>query len=170
MSEARGASGGSGASGVWTWLLLACALAHLGLAAWARAEAAPETYVLTPYVEVVPGAAPLGATDAAALAAELRGPIDARDIQRGYAWMGSTLSLTDLVDGINGLEAAGLPLSGGQRAELAEQLGELRADHAAMVAVQTEILDRERALDHAMDAARRALGAEAPPVGPGAPR
>lgn len=152
------------------WLMAACLLAHLGLAIWSRAESAPETFVLTPYVEVVPGAAPLGATDAAALAAELRGPIDARAIQRGYAWMGSTLSLTDLIDGINALDAAGLPLSGGQRAELAAQLAEVRADHAAMVAVQTEILDRERALDQAIEAARGALGAEAPPPGPGGPR
>lgn len=159
----------SEAGGPWGWLLLICLLAHLGLAAWSRSEAAPETYVLTPYVEVVPGAAPLGATDAAALAAELRGPIDARDIQRGYAWMGSTLSLTDLIDGINGLDAAGLPLTGGQRAELADQLAGLRADHAAMVAVQTEILDRERALDEAIEAARQALGPAAAPPGPGGP-
>ncbi len=141
----------------------------------ARAEAAPETYVLTPYVEVVPGAAPLGAADAAALAAELRGPIDARQIQRGYAWMGSTLSLTDLIDGINALDAAGLPLRPDQRAQLGARLAQVRADHAAMIAVQQEILDLERALEadiaavQAVSGGAGATGAGTDPVGGGLP-
>ena len=57
-----------------------------------------------------------------------------------------------------------------QAAELAAQLADVRADHAAMVAVQTEILDGERALDQAIEVTRRALGADAPPSGPGGPR
>ena len=156
-------------------VVAACLAGHLGLAAWARAEAAPETYVLTPYVEVVPGAAPLGAADAAALAAELRGPVDARQIQRGYAWMGSTLSLTDLIDGINALDAAGLPLRPDQRAQLGARLSQVRADHAAMIAVQLEILDLERALEadiaavQAVTGPAGAAGAVTGPVGGGLP-
>jgi hypothetical protein len=149
-------------------VVAACLAGHLGLAAWARAEAAPETYVLTPYVEVVPGAAPLGAADAAALAAELRGPVDARQIQRGYAWMGSTLSLTDLIDGINALDAAGLPLRPDQRAALGARLSQVRADHAAMIAVQREILDLERALEADIAAVAAASGAPGTPGAAGA--
>ena len=149
----------------WLSLIAACLLGHLGLGLWARSKAAPETFVLTPYVEVVPGAAPLDAADAAALAAELRGPVDARGIQRGYAWLGSTLSLSDLIEGINGLDAAGLPLRPEQREALSGRLAAVRADHASMVAVQREILDLERALDADIATISAAVGLPAGPVG-----
>ena len=39
----------------------------------------------------------------------LSGPVDARNIKHGYAWIGSTLSLQDLLSGMGDLERAGLP-------------------------------------------------------------
>ena len=146
------------------WLLLAgvgaCLLGHLGLAAWSRSQAAPETYVLTPYVEVVPGAAPLDAESAARLQAELKGPVDARNIKHGYAWIGSTLSLQDLVSGIADLDRAGLPLDADQQAELKPLVQDTRARFGEMMAVQREILDGEAELDADLAAVIAALPPE----------
>lgn len=140
--------------------VLGCALVHLGLGLWSWRGAGPETYVLTPYVEVVPGAAPLDADSAERLRRELSGPVDARNIKHGYAWIGSTLSLQDLVSGIAGLEDAGLPLSGGQAARIAARVEETRTAYRQMLAVQDEILRGEAALDAALAATRAVLPPE----------
>ncbi len=127
---------------------------------WSRSQAAPETYVLTPYIEVVPGAAPLEAESAARLQAELKGPVDARNIKHGYAWIGSTLSLQDLVSGIADLDRAGLPLDADQQAELKPLVQDTRARFGEMMAVQREILDGEAELDAALAGVIAALPPE----------
>lgn len=143
----------------WTAVVF-CGLAHLALGVWSWRGAGPETYVLTPYVEVVPGAAPLDSDSAQRLRRELAGPVDARNIKHGYAWIGSTLSLQDLVSGITSLESAGLRLSAAQAARIKERIAQTRAAHEQMLKVQDEILRGEAALDAALAATRTALPAE----------
>jgi hypothetical protein len=150
--------------------LVLVSLGHLGLSVWGWRDRAAETFVLTPYIEVVPGAAPLDSEAAARLAAELRGPVDARSIVHGYAWLGSTLSLTDLLTGVAALEGAGLPLSASQKEAMEEELAQVRADHAAMRAVQEEILDGERTLEAHLARIAPHLPPGSLPGGPGAPR
>ena len=73
------------------------------------------TYVFTPMVDVVPGGAPLTAGEAAQVGQDLRTQVDARDIQQAYARMGSTMSLDDLLRGVEGLPGAGVPLDAAQQ-------------------------------------------------------
>ncbi|MFZ5480903.1 MAG: hypothetical protein ACOZNI_29350 [Myxococcota bacterium] len=120
---------------------LALAAANLALAGAGWARARPVTYVFTPLVDVVPGA--LDGAEAAALQAGAKHHVDARDMRDAYARLGSTLNLADLLAGVESLE----DLSQAQRARLAAILDGARADHAAVVEVQREILDLERRLD-----------------------
>jgi hypothetical protein len=145
----------------WVWGgVCLCLVAHTALAFASWRSAAPETYVLTPYVEVVPGAAPLDKASADRLREELSGPVDARNIKHGYAWIGSTLSLQDLVSGIADLEHAGLPLTSDQRGSIAPLIDSTRATYGQMIAVQDEILVGEARLDEALRGIKDALPTE----------
>ncbi len=119
------------------------------------------TYVFTPMVDVVPGGTPLSAGEAAAVANDLRTQVDARDIQQAYARMGSTMSLDDLLRGVESLPAAGVPLDAGQAQAVGDILRQARADHDAMRAVQAEILDLERDLDARVARIRTLRGSSA---------
>jgi hypothetical protein len=94
-------------------------------------------------VDVVPRGPPLSPAEASTLQQDLRTQIDARDIQQAYARLGSTMRLDDLVVGIDGLAAAGVPLDEGQHARVASILARAREDHTVMRAVQAEILTLE---------------------------
>ena len=130
-------------------VVAALAGVHLVLAALVarRAAESPLTYVFTPLVDVVPGGVPLSAGEAATLAAEAKNQVDARDIQKAYARMGSVLSLDDLLRGVEAIDAGSTALSDGQRTAVRGILDAAREKHQAVVAVQTEILDLERSLD-----------------------
>lgn len=133
----------------------------LGVTAWRRLQEQHTVYVFTPMVDVVPGGVPLTGAEANALAAGVQRQVDARDMQAAYARLGSTLSLDDLLRGVEGLDAAGVPLSEGQRARIGGILDAARADHDAVQRVQGEILDLEAQL--ALDT-RRALDTLPPEV------
>jgi hypothetical protein len=121
--------------------VLALAAMNLALAGAGWARARPVTYVFTPLVDVVPGA--VDGPEAAALEAGAKHRVDARDMQDAYARLGSTMSLDDLLRGVEALD----DLSAGQKARIGEVLARAKADHAAVVDVQREILDLERRLD-----------------------
>ncbi|MBN1337197.1 MAG: hypothetical protein JXB39_14655 [Deltaproteobacteria bacterium] len=127
------------------WILVAgLALVQAGLswAAWSRARGSGITYVFTPLLEVVPGGTPLGAIEAEALMTDARHQVDARDVQRAYGRLGSTLSLDELLRGVETLDAQGR-LSGAQRERIRAVLDGAAADHARMIEVQERILDLE---------------------------
>lgn len=144
-------------------VLLAVANLGVGLAAWRASTEVHTVYVLTPMVDVVPGGAPLGAVEAEALQKGLRNQVDARDMQRAYARLGSTLSLDDLLRGVEALDAAGVPLDAAQEAELRAVLDGARADHTRIQQVQREILDEEARLKTLVGDVQRGLGV---PLGP----
>jgi hypothetical protein len=127
------------------------------------------TYVFTPMVDVVPGGAPLSAGEAARVAEDLRTQVDARDIQQAYARMGSTMSLDDLLRGVENLPAAGVPLDATQTRAVGDVLLRARADHDDMRAVQSEILDLERSLE-ARVARIRGLRGQGPSSGQAPPQ
>lgn len=122
--------------------LLAVGQVGVGALAWSRARTAHTTYVFTPMTDVVPGGAPLSAGEAQALAVDVRHQLDARDMQTAYARMGATMSLNDLLRGVEVLEQEG-KLAPEQRVRLDAILTAARADHQAAVDVQREILDLE---------------------------
>lgn len=143
-------------------MLLALANLGAGLAAWRASTEVHTVYVLTPMVDVVPGGAPLGAVEAEALQKGLRNQVDARDMQTAYARLGSTLSLDDLLRGVEALDAAGVPLDAAQEAALRPVLEGARADHGRIQQVQREILDEEARLRDLVGDVQRGLGV---PVG-----
>ncbi len=123
------------------------------------------TYVFTPLVDVVPGGAPISEDEARALAA--RGNAEARDIQQAYARLGSTLSLDDLVRGVEALHDGPTPLSPAQSARIAAVLEAARTERAALIALQGEILDREADVARKVAALREV--STAPPGAQAAP-
>ena len=113
---------------------------------WDRARQEHVVYVLTPMVDVVPGGAPLTGEEAARLGPALRTQADARDMQSAFAWLGSTLSLDDLLRGVESLEASPHPLAPEQREAARAVLEAARADHAEIVKLQRDILADEAAI------------------------
>lgn len=132
----------------------------LGAAAVVRAREQHTVYVLTPLVDVVPGGAPLGAVEAQQLTADLRRTPEARDMQLAYARLGSTLSLDDLLRGVEALEAAGEPLAPAQAAAVGGILSQARSDHAEIIRIQQEILDTESSIGAQVDQLLARLPAE----------
>lgn len=137
------------------WILaagLALLQGALGVAAVLRARQQHTVYVLTPLVDVVPGGAPLGAVEAAQLTQGLRHTPEARDMQLAYARLGSTLSLDDLLRGVEALDAAGVPLQGSQAGAVRGVLSRAKQDHADIIKVQADILDTEAKVGAKVDA------------------
>lgn len=128
-------------------LVLAAALAvsqvALGVAAWRKATENHTVYVMTPMVDVVPGGNPLDRSEAEALVADVRHQAEARDMQSAYAWLGSTLSLDDLLRGIEALDAAGHPLDADQASAVRALLDGAKADHERIYKVQVDALAAE---------------------------
>lgn len=138
-------------AGVSRWAVAAAVLtvAQLGLtvALYQRSTEARTVYVLMPMVDVVPGGNPLDRSEAEALVVDVRRQADARDMQTAFAWLGSTLSLDDLLRGIEALEGLGQPLTGDQKRELARELDAAKANHARIREVQAEALKLEAEID-----------------------
>ena len=127
------------------WFAVAgLAVLNLGLAVHDFNKTQPTTtYVLTPIVDVVPQGAPLEAAEVAALMASLRTPEDPDNVQDAFATLGSTLNLHDLLRGVESLKDTDIPLSSAQSAVIAKSLERAQGDHAALVALQEEILVME---------------------------
>ncbi len=145
-------------------LALLLSVAHLALAVVQRPAA--QTVVLTPFIYAE--GPPLSAEEGVALAAR-RGAADARDIADGYSTLGSTLSLAELLAGVEGLSGP-QALDAGQQAAVGEILAAARAQHAELVDVQTQTLDLEAAIAdrvQRIEARRRGRPVAAPP--PSAP-
>lgn len=139
------------------WVVVAAlALVQVGLAWRAQTRPAGVTYVFTPLVDVVPGGLPLDAAEASELKAEAKNAVDARDIQKAFARLGSNLSLVDLLRGVETLD----DLTPDQRRRIGDVLTAAKRDHDAVVAVQREILDLERQLDGQVQGVMAALTPE----------
>jgi hypothetical protein len=132
------------------WVVLAVlAIAEVALAwqSWDQARREHVVYVMTPMVDVVPGGAPLTGEEATALSASLRTQVDARDMQSAYAWLGSTLSLDDLLRGVELLDTSDHPLDPIQRERVRLVLTGAQAQHEEILTVQRDILADEAAID-----------------------
>jgi hypothetical protein len=130
-------------------VVTALALAQVALAWAAQSQVAPggRTYVFTPLVDVVPGGVPLTAGEAGDLAAEAKNQVDARDIQKAFARLGSNMSLDDLLRGVETLD----DLTPRQKQRIAAILDDAKQKHADDFKVQQEILDLEAQLSRQED-------------------
>lgn len=135
-------------TGPWPWVAgVALLQAALGVALWMDARREHTVYVLSPMPTVLPGAAPVDAVEAEALFDAARHRVDARDMQRAYARLGSTLSVDDLARGVEALETGPHPLTPAQREAARAILETATADRRALLATQAKILDLEAELD-----------------------
>lgn len=142
------------------WIVVALlGTVHLALSTGVAARSARSpTYVFTPLVDVVPGGAPLTGEEASLLKADAKNQVDARDIQKAYARMGSNVSLNDLLDGFGYIEPT---LSAGQRTTIAGILTAAQEQHRAVYAVQGEILTLEADIDRQVTSILATLPPEA---------
>lgn len=145
-------------------LIAALATLNLGLAVVNARASAPVTYVFTPLVDVIPGGVPLDGTEAAALQTQAKNAVDARDIQQAFARMGSTMSLDDLLRGVEMLD----DLTPEQKARISQILADAQARHRDVEAVQREILDLEAGINQSVREIRGAAGGTSTPPTPAA--
>jgi hypothetical protein len=141
-------------SGRLAWVLAAFfAATQLVLAwvSWDAARASSVTYVFTPILDVEPAGAPLSADEAARLDSDLPHGMDRSDVSGAFALLGSTLSLDDLLHGVEKLEAAGKPLDAHQSKRIGSTLAGARDDYRSMIEVQSDILDTELVLRQQID-------------------
>ena len=137
------------------------ALIQLGLAIEGFSEKPPiTTYVLTPVVDVVPQGSPLSVEETGALLAGLRTPEDASEVQAAFATLGSTLTLHDLLRGVEALEGTDAALSGAQSSAIDTVLEDAASQHEALVKVQEEILVLEAKLGRDVNRMMMRLPAE----------
>lgn len=137
----------------WPWVAaLALTQVVVGALLYRQASLDHTVYVLSPMPTVLPGAVPLGAVEAEALFDAVRHQVDARDMPRAYARLGSTLSVDDLARGIEALAGGPHPLSAGQKEAVAAILARAKADREALLATQARILELEAEIDRTVAA------------------
>ncbi len=109
-------------------------------------ERPTQHFVLTPFYQVVPRGSVWTAEELAKIQAEMPSALEARDMHKAYARLGSTLSIDDVLKGIDGLEDSAVPLTETQHAKIQEAISNLQADHQKMRQVQRELIQLENRL------------------------
>jgi len=100
-------------------------------------------YVLTPMIDIIPGGSPIDETEKKKLLSELRNQSEARDIQKAYAYLGSTLSLHDLLRGIEMVERSEHSLSSKQKEIISHKLQQVQQHHQELQHIQRELIRLE---------------------------
>ena len=72
----------------------------------------------------------------AEIQAEMPNALEARDMHKAYARLGSTLSIDDVLRGIDALEQSQSPLTQAQERSLKTAISELTSDHQEMQKIQ----------------------------------
>ena len=109
-------------------------------------ESRAKQFVLTPFYQVVPKGSVWTSEELAKIQAEMPSALEARDMHKAYARLGSTLSIDDVLKGIDGLEDSAVPLTETQHAKIQEAISNLQADHQKMRQVQRELIQLENRL------------------------
>lgn len=104
---------------------------------------ADKTYVLTPFLEVVPEGTEWTPAEMEQLQQHLPNMLEARDMDRGYAHLGSTLNIDDVIQGIDGLEMSDVPLSDAQQAQVHSTVRQFLEEHQQIRTVQHDLLEIE---------------------------
>ena len=103
-------------------------------------------YVLTPMIDIVPEGNPIDEGEKKKILTELRYQSEARDIQKAYAYLGATLSLHDLLRGIEAVEESEFPLSPTQKNTVFQQLQQAQERHRELQHIQHELVRLEAEL------------------------
>lgn len=126
-------------------LLLGLNVVVAGVIAYCSDPASTE-YVLTPFYQVVPERSEWTVEEVQALGGELPNVLEARDMANGFARLGSTLSVDDVLKGIDALEGSQYPLTPEQKKKIYQHVESLKGDHQRIVEVQRELISLEQAL------------------------
>ena len=103
-------------------------------------------FVLTPIYQVVPKGSVWTADELADINAEMPNALEARDMQKAYASLGSTLTVDDVIKGIDALSTSDYPLSPKQEETVRTQIRALKESHKEIVRVQRELIRLENRL------------------------
>ena len=103
-------------------------------------------FVLTPFYQVVPKGSVWTTEELAEIQSEMPNALEARDMHKAYARLGSTLSIDDVLRGIDALEQSQFPLTETQHRSLQTAIAELTSDHQEMQKIQRELIRLENQL------------------------
>lgn len=109
-------------------------------------ETPAQQFVLTPFYQVVPKGSVWTAEELAELKADMPTALEARDMGNAYARLGSTLSVDDVLKGIDALEKSDVPLDSAQLEMVQSKVQQLKTDHREMIQVQQELVRLENRL------------------------
>ena len=109
-------------------------------------ERQTQHFVLTPFYQVVPKGSVWTIDELAKVQAEMPSALEARDMHKAYARLGSTLSIDDVLKGVDGLEDSTVRLTEVQHAQIQEAISNLQTDHQKMRQVQRELIQLESRL------------------------
>jgi len=131
-----------------TRAVIALAVINSVLAVWIATVSKPSNtqFVLTPLYQVVPKGSVWTTEELAEIKAEMPNALEARDMQKAYARLGSTLTVDDVIKGIDALSDTPISLSSDQQAHIKTQIEELKDDHKNMIEVQRELIRLEHRL------------------------
>ena len=129
-------------------VIIALAVFNFVLAVSIATLSKPSTtqFVLTPLYQVVPKGSVWTTEELAEIKAEMPNALEARDMQKAYARLGSTLTVDDVIKGIDALSDTPIYLSPDQQAHIKTQIAELKDDHKTMIEVQRELIRLEHRL------------------------
>ena len=103
-------------------------------------------FVLTPFYQVVPKGSVWTTEELTEIQSEMPNALEARDMHKAYARLGSTLSIDDVLRGIDALEQSKFPLTQPQRTQIQTAIAELTSDHQEMQKIQRELIRLENQL------------------------
>ena len=103
-------------------------------------------FVLTPFYQVVPKDSVWTIEELSEIQAEMPIALEARDMHKAYARLGSTLSIDDVLRGIDAIETSTVPLSPPQRTHIQAAISDVQSDHQQMRQVQGELIRLENRL------------------------
>ena len=112
---------------------------------------AEKTYVLTPFLDVVPEGTDWTPAEVVQLQEYLPNLLEARDMAKGYAHLGSTLNIDDVIQGIEGLSKSQYPLSQSQKEQIQGIIQNFYEEHQTMRRVQHELLEIEDQIRTSLD-------------------
>ena len=110
------------------------------------AEKQSKRFVLTPIYQVVPEGSVWTVEELAEINAEMPNELEARDMKKAYASLGSTLTVDDVIKGIDALSRSEYPLTQTQEQSIRSKITALDMSHKEMVQVQRELIQLENRL------------------------
>ena len=103
-----------------------------------------KTYVLTPFLKVVPENTEWTVQEIDQLKAQIPTALEARDMAGSYSHLGSTLSIDDVLRGIDSLEKSQSPLTEVQRLQIGQEVASFTNAHREIRAVQMQLVEIEQ--------------------------